>query len=183
MSRACSRLNSLLSPGLTRLPHIQPGSAALFEQATISEVLNIRRDLRVPLLGFRTAVRDFSREVRSAAWQEGFAEEAEILFREKVEPEVEKIEHAVKENSSYAEIGRRGLAHGGAGIAGAVVGGFLADASSLVDISAAALLGGVGSPLVKVLLDKHRRLGELEENQLYFYFAAGEILGGRRSTS
>src|SRR5918994_327073 len=116
----------------------------LFERATISEVLDIRRDLRVPLLGFRMAVRDFAREVRSAAWQEGFAEEAEVLFREKVEPEVEKIEYAVKENSSYAEIGRRALAHGGAGIAGAAVGGFLANASSLVDISVAALLGGVG---------------------------------------
>jgi hypothetical protein len=51
------------------------------------------------------AVRDFAQEVRSAAWHEGFAEEAEALFREKVEPEVEKIEHAVEENSSYAEIG------------------------------------------------------------------------------
>jgi hypothetical protein len=171
---AMGRHSGLAGDLLRRLP--------LFERATISEVLDIRRDLRVPLLGFRTAVRDFAREVRSAAWQEGFPEEAEVLFREKVEPEVEKIEYAVEENSSYAEIGRRALAHGGAGIAGAAVGGFLANASSLVDISAA-LLGGVGSPMVKVLLEKHRRLGELEENQLYLYFAAGEVLGGRRSAS
>jgi hypothetical protein len=171
---AMGRHSGLAGDLLRRLP--------LFERATISEVLDIRRDLRVPLLGFRTAVRDFAREVRSAAWQEGFSEEAEVLFREKVKPEVEKIEYAVKENSSYAEIGRRALAHGGAGIAGAAVGGFLANASSLVDISAA-LLGGVGSPMVKVLLEKHRRLGELEENQLYLYFAAGEVLGGRRSAS
>jgi hypothetical protein len=154
----------------------------LFERATISEVLDIRRDLRVPLLGFRTAVRDFAREVRSAAWREGFSEEAEALFREKVEPEVEKIEHAVKENSSYAELGRRVLEHGGAGLAGGVVGGFLASASSLVNVSAAALLAGVGGPIVKALLEKHQRISELEENQLYFYYAAGEVLGGRRST-
>jgi hypothetical protein len=172
---AMGRHSGLAGDLLRRLP--------LFERANISDVLDIRRDLHVPLLGFRTAVRDFSREVRSAAWQEGFAEEAKVLFHEKVEPEVDKIEYAVKENSSYAELGRRALDHGGAGIAGAFMGGFLANASSLVDISAAALLGGVGSPLVKALLEKHRRLRELEENQLYFYFAAGEILGGRRSTS
>ena len=172
---AMGRHSGLAGDLLRRLP--------LFERATISEVLDIRRDLRVPLLGFRMAVRDFAREVRSAAWQEGFSEEAEVLFREKVEPEVEKIEYAVKENYSYAEIGRRALAHGDAGIVGAAVGGFLANASSLVDISAAALLGGVGGPMVKALLEKHRRLSELEENQLYFYFAAGEALGGRHSAS
>ena len=168
------RHSGLAGDLLRRLP--------LFEKATISEVLDIRRDLRVPLLGFRRAVADFAREVRSAAWQEGFAEEAETLFREKVEPEVEKIENAVKENSSYAEIGRRIIRHGGAGLAGGAVGGFLASASSLADVSAAALLGGVGGPLVKALLEKHQRIRELEDNQLYFYYAAGEALGGRRLT-
>ena len=152
----------------------------LFEQATVSEVLDIRRDLRAPLLGFRQKVRDFAGEVRSAAWQEGFAEEADALFRERVEPEVERIEQAVRENSSYAEIGRRILRHGATGLTGGVVGGFLAGASSLADVSVAALLGGAGGPMVRALLDKHRRVRELEENQLYFYYAAGEALGGGR---
>ena len=150
----------------------------LFEKASVSEILDIRRDLRVPLLGFRQKVRDFAWEVRSAAWQEGFAEEADALFRERVEPEVERIEHAVRENSSYAELGRRVLRHGATGLAG----GFLASASSLADVSVAALLGGAGGPMVRALLDKHRRLRELEENQLYFYYAAGETLGGGRPT-
>ena len=61
------------------------------------------------------------------------------------------------------------------------MGGFLASASSLVDVSAAALLGGVGGPVVKAMLDKHQRLQELEENQLYFYYAAKEAMGGARS--
>ncbi len=166
------RHSSLASDLLRRLP--------LFEQATISEVLDMRRDLRVPLLGFRQAVAAFAREVRSAAWQEGFAEEADALFREKVEPEVERIEHAVRENSSYAEISRRVLRHGATGVMGGVVGGFLASTSSLADISAAALLGGVGAPMVRALLDKHKRLRELEENQVYFYYVARETLGGGR---
>lgn len=165
------RYSGLASDLLRRLP--------LFELASIDEVLDIRRDLRVPLLGFKQAVAGFAREIRSAAWREGFAEEAEALFREKVEPEVEKIEHAVKENSSYAELGRRALRHGGTGVAGGAVGGFLASASSLTEVSSAALLGGVGGPLVRALLDKHQRLRELKDNQLFFYYAAGEALGGR----
>jgi hypothetical protein len=39
-------------------------------------------------------------------------------------------------------------------------------------------MGGVGTPMVKALLDKHQHLRELEENQLYFYYAAREVLGG-----
>jgi hypothetical protein len=166
------RYSGLAGDLLRRLP--------LFELASIDEVLDIRRDLRVPLLGFRQAVAAFAREVRSAAWEQGFAEEAEALFREKVEPEVEKIEYAVKENSSYAELGRRALRHGWTGVAGGVVGGFLASASSLTTVSSAALLGGVGGPLIQTLLDKHQRLRELKENQLYFYYATGEALGGGR---
>ena len=164
------RYSGLAGDLLRRLP--------LFELASIDEVLDIRRDLRVSLLGFRQAVAEFASEVRSAAWRQGFAEEAEALFREKVEPEVERIEHAVQENSSYAELGRRVLRHGGTGLAAGVVGGFLASASSLTEVSSAALLGGVGGPLTQAFLDKHQHLRELEENQIYFYYAAGEALGG-----
>lgn len=164
------RYSGLAGDLLRRLP--------LFKLARIDEVLDIRRDLRVPLLGFRQAVAEFAREVRSAAWQRGFAEESEALFREKVEPEVEKIEHAVRENSSYAELGRRVLRHGGTGVVSGVFGGFLASASSLTEVSSAALLGGMGGPLTQAFLDKHRRLRELEDNQLYFYYAAGEAMGG-----
>ncbi len=70
------------------------------------------------------------------------------------------------------------LRHGGGGLRSGVVGGFLASASSLADVSAAALIGGVGAPMAKALLDKHQRLRELKENQIFFYYAAGEALGG-----
>jgi hypothetical protein len=62
------RYSGLARDLLRRLP--------LFEMATIDEVLDIRRDLRMPLLGFRQAVGGFAREVRTAAWQVGFADEA-----------------------------------------------------------------------------------------------------------
>lgn len=165
------RHSGLASDLLRRLP--------LFEQATISEVLDIRRDLRNPLLGFRQAVARFARQVRSAAWHEDFEAEADALFHEEVEPEVEKIEHAVRENSSYAELGRRLVRHSGTGLVSGAVGGFLANASSLAEVSAAALVGGVGTPLMKALVDKNQRLRDLEENQVFFYYAAGEVLGRR----
>ncbi len=79
---ARSRHSGLCSDLLQRLP--------LFERASLSDVLAIRHELEGPLLGFYIAVADFSREIRSAAWETDFIEEADVLFREKVEPEVER---------------------------------------------------------------------------------------------
>jgi hypothetical protein len=40
-------------------------------------------------------------------------------------------------------------------------------------------MGGVGTPMMKALVDKNQRLRELEENQVFFYYAAREVLGRR----
>ena len=84
----------------------------LFEKATLAEALGVRRELERLLRGFRVAVSDFSKQIRSAAWDPSIAEEADALFREKVQPEVERIEHAVRENRSLEELPRRVVRHG-----------------------------------------------------------------------
>jgi hypothetical protein len=61
-----------------------------FEETTLAEILDVRRGLEGPL---RVVVAGFSREVSSAAWDPGLVAEANPLFREKVESEVERIEH------------------------------------------------------------------------------------------
>lgn len=76
------------------------GRLPLFEGATVAEILDVRRALEGNLRGFRGAVSGFSREIRSAAWEPGFAGEADVLFRERVEPEVEGIREVVRENRS-----------------------------------------------------------------------------------
>ncbi len=72
----------------------------MFHGASLSDVLAARQELEGPLRGFRLAITGSSREIRSAAWQPGFSEEANALFRERVEPEVEEIEEAVRANRS-----------------------------------------------------------------------------------
>ena len=101
---ARGRYGGLTADLLQRLP--------LFEQASLSDILAIRRDLEGPLRGFRLAVSGFSREIRSAAWEPEFPEEAEALFRERVKQEVERIEEAVRENDSPRELAWRTARHG-----------------------------------------------------------------------
>lgn len=143
-----------------------------FEEATLADILDVRRELEGPLRGFRMAVAGFSREISSAAWDPGFAEEADALFREKVEPEVKRIEHAVLENRSLGELGQRVLRHGATrATLGAVIG-------SVSDLSAlAGIAMGLGTAGAQALLDQQDRLREIQGNQLYFYYGAREVLG------
>jgi hypothetical protein len=142
-----------------------------FEDASLAEILDVRRDLERPLLGFRNAIAGYSREIRSAAWEPGFAEEADILFREKVEPEVASIEQAVRENRSYEELGRRIARHGATGATIGAVVGSLSDLSMLAGVAM-----GLGAAGIKALLDQHYKLRELQGNQLYFYYGAHDLL-------
>jgi hypothetical protein len=159
-----SRLSSDL---LQRLP--------LFEQATLSDVLAIRGELEGPLRGFRIAAVDFSREIRSAPWEPGFAEETDALFREKVEPEIERIEQAVRENRSIGELAWRTAHHGATP---ATIGAVVGSVTDLTGFAGAAL--GLGAASVRALLDRREMSRELQDNQHYFYYRAGEDLGNAR---
>ena len=142
-----------------------------FEEATLAEILDVRRGLEGPLRGFRVAVAGFSREISSAAREPGFAEEADALFREKVEPEVERIEQTVRENRSLEELGRRVLRRGPTR---ATLGAVIASASDLSALAGVAM--GLGAAGVQALLDQQERLREIRDNQLYFYYVAREVL-------
>jgi hypothetical protein len=164
------RYGGLSGDLLRRLP--------LFEQASLSDVLAVRRELEAPLRGFKLAVSSFSREVRSAAWESEFSEEADALFREKIEPEVQRIEEAVSENASLKEFAYRTARHGATP---ATFGAVIGVASNLPTLAGAAagglpILSAAG---VKALLDRRDKLREIEDNQLYFYYRAGERLGIR----
>ena len=164
-STARGRYGGISADLLRRLP--------MFETASLSDVLAIRRELQVPLQGFRLAVADFSREIRSAGWEAEFPDEADALFREKVEPEVERIENDIQENRSLKELAWRTVRHGtGPGVLGAVVGS-IADLTHL-----AGLAFGVGSGIVRALAEQRGKEQEIRGNQLYFYYHAGKLLGG-----
>lgn len=152
---------------LSRLP--------LFEEATVEEILDIRNDLETPLRNFRLAVSGFSREIQSAAWEPGFAEEVEILFREKVEAEIAGIEEAVKENRSYEQFSKNMIRHG---VSGAMIGaavGSISDLSLLTSV----VMGG-GAAAVRALLDQHEKNRDIEKNQLFFYYGSRELLRNLR---
>lgn len=159
-----SRHGGLSGDLMSRLP--------LFERATVEEVLSVRHELKEHLRGFRRAVSDFSRQVGSAGWEPGFAGEADVLFREKVEPEVEAIEEAVRENRSLKDLAWRTARYGSTP---ATIGALFGSANALASLAGVAL--GLGSGAVRSLLDSREKGKEIEGNQLYFYYRARKLFG------
>lgn len=142
-----------------------------FEEATVAEVLDIRKELERPLRKFRGAIGQFSRQIESAAWEPNFAEETELVFREQIEPEVDEIDEAVRQNKDLMElarkVGRHGISFGG-------LGAFIGSAAGLPSLTG--LVFGLSISLFQAGADLNEKFESIKGNQLYFYYHAREVL-------
>ena len=82
----------------------------LFDDATVHEVIDIRRELERPLVRFRSAVMTYAESIKSASWDEDFSVEAELVFRQHIEPAVLEIEDSVRSSSSLLSMATRKVA-------------------------------------------------------------------------
>lgn len=160
-----SRYGGLAADLLERLP--------LFERATLAEALDIRRELENSLMGFRLAVAGFSREIAPAGWDSGFADEAEALFRERVEPEIQRIEAAVSDNNDLRRFTERAAEHG---VSGAFIGAVVGSVSDLSNLAAVA--SGLAAAGLRAEIDRRQTMKDIEGNQLYFFYRAGRRTSG-----
>jgi hypothetical protein len=144
----------------------------MFEEATVSEVLEIRNELSAHLGAFRDAVATSAATIEAAPWAvDDFAAEADLVFRENVAPPVERIEQRVEEDRDLKELTLR---YGPPFLSGASsMGAFVAGQWALGSL--AALAAGLST----VAAGRSQRK-EVERQQLYFYYRAGKRLGRRR---
>ncbi len=147
----------------------------MFEKASVSEVLDIRKELSQYLGAFRVAVASSAATIESASWEvERFAEEAELVFQENVGPTVDQIEARVKTDRSLKELSYRY----GPPLLGGVssIGAVLAGGSALGAL--AALTAGLASGWQAAATRRNQRK-ELEGERLYFYYRARKRFGER----
>jgi hypothetical protein len=160
-----SQISGIAADVLSRLP--------LLEEASASELIQIRLDLDRPLRRFRGAVAAWSSELTSTQWDPEFGSEAEVLFRERVDPLIAELEEEIAANTLATRIRRRVSAPYREG-ALAVVIGKLADIADLgaMSIGAIAAAGAAGSVLVSSVDDWKKHNREMERSQVFFYVAA-----------
>lgn len=157
---------------LSRLP--------LFDKASMDEILDIRRELETHLIRFRSAIMKYSDKIRNASWDEEFSAEAEETFHRDIEPAVLDIEDAVRSNKSLLELSLRKLVDKPA--AGTSILSFIvSQLSALPTITTMVLAAGVGTAtaIYDAHIEAQRQQQTVEQNQLYFYYRAGELLADR----
>jgi hypothetical protein len=163
----------LASRLLERLP--------LFDEASVSEILDIRRELEVALVRFRSVMIKFSEQIKTAAWDADFSFEAEQVFQRDVEPAILDIEEAVRSNKYLASLTRKLLDKPLIIPGGSVLGLAMSQLGAMPQVIAQAL--GVGIASGAVAYDAYEEWKQkkqtTEQNQLFFYYRSGKLLEGR----
>jgi hypothetical protein len=157
------------------------------DAAPVDEILDIRRDLDLPLVKFRGAVMRFSEGIRSAAWDQDFAVEAAEVYRRDVAPALAEIEEKLRSNSYGKHLGHKGVSALLSWKSPAIFVGMSAlDHLGHELTSTAKLLGG-SVQLSKIAYDAYRdwKLGrsDAKQSQLFFYYDARRRLSKAASKS
>ena len=70
----------------------------LFDQASVDEILDIRKELDKPLLRFRSAIIDYSERIKYAPWDKDFLPEADKVYHRDVQPALQELEDSIQSN-------------------------------------------------------------------------------------
>ena len=165
------RQGGLAADWLPRLP--------LFDRATVAETLDVRRELDAHVARFRAAVLDYADAVAGAAWDAGFALDAERLFRRDVAPAVADVADAVASTGPLRELVARYAdgPHRFAPLAAPALALGLATPHWLVDaLGGAVAVGSAAANAAKAWADARDKRRDAEAHRLFFYYAAGERL-------
>jgi hypothetical protein len=167
-----ARQSQLAANLLGRLPE--------FEEASINEILDIRRELERPLVRFRAAINGYAEKIKTASWDENFSTEAENVFHKEIEPAVLDLEDAVKSNPSLLSLATRNVANASA-LGTSAFSFFISHLALLPTVTGLALAASIGVGTASY--DAYKKWKEQEQkigqHQLYFYYRAGEFLSDR----
>jgi hypothetical protein len=155
----------------------------LFENASVEEILAIRRELDKPLTNFRSAVIRFSGDIRTAYWDGDFASDCQLVFLREVMPAVQEIEEAMRSNKFVKRLIRGFREKPLSFPAGSGIAMVMSQFSTLPGLLAQSL--GIGLPAAALAYDAFEEWREerqqIEQNQLYFYHQARRSLSKNRA--
>jgi len=153
----------------------------LFEEASVDEILDIRRELERPLVRFRGAIIKFSEDIKTASWDQDFPFDADQVFQRDVEATILDIEDAVKANNYLAALTRKFAEKSLTVASGSALAMLMSHLSAVPDVVSQAL--GVSAASAVVAYDAYKdwekKAQATEQNQLYFYYKAGQLLSNR----
>lgn len=174
--------------GTTTVPRGKQVSAATrfmdrlpaFPHATIDEILDIRDELRSPLVRFRAAMIEMERLIQSAAHEPDFEAEVDVLYHERIAPALLEIRERVQDNSSLRRLAEAAIADAKGILTASVTFGVTAEAD-LPHLVAAAL--DVAVPVTaavgRAALARTVATREIERQHLFFLYKTNALLEPR----
>lgn len=159
-----------------------------FEFAEVDEILDIRKELEIPLLKFRSKTIEYTESIQTLPWDKDFEEECYILYCREIVPSILEIEEMIEDNNILKNLGVKvitnqsmldGLSRLVIGIA--AVGAIKTFSDAIASNNALLTAGGAYaiSKIASAYNDYKIKYKEIERKDLYFYYKAGKILGDR----
>lgn len=159
-----------------------------FDEATIDEILDIRKELDPSLTRYRAKMLSYSDSIQALPWDDSFKNECSELYYREVAPAVQEIAELTSENSFIRNLGYATISNGdflksvGGLICSIAAGGVIGAFNNAISTDKAVLISGSAWAVTKISESyrehiKNKR--EIEKKDLYFYYQAGKRLKGR----
>jgi hypothetical protein len=144
----------------------------LFDEVTVDEIIEIRKELDKPLTRFRSAIVGFSRQIEHEPWAAEFPHEVEQVFIEHIEPAVLDIDEAYKSNKFIVSLVKKIADKPLILPSTSVIGFLMSQASNVPSVVTQSLSLVAGSAIIglEAVQDWQQKNQEIEKNQLYFYY-------------
>jgi hypothetical protein len=153
------------------------GRLPTFPNATVDEVLDIRREIAPSLTQFRSAMVTISKSFTSAPWESDFEDEVHDAWVDTVYPAVEAIEASVRDNRSLLSFsagltGTATVAWAGLAISAA---GLLGHTDILQALGGTGALAGT-APVLQALRNRRTARNDIRMQPFYFLYKTGQAL-------
>jgi hypothetical protein len=143
-----------------------------FPEASITDILDIRRELQEPLVRFRSAMIEFASQVEGAPYDKDFNRHAEELACARVDPAMLEIEELVRDNKYYKQFQRKAVENIQTMAPVLTVGvSLLTDLPILIGPALATL-----QALWEAELDRRKEQNKIRRHQLYLLHRTNELL-------
>lgn len=153
------------------------GRLPTFPDATVDEVLDIRRELAPSLTRFRSAMVTISKSFSSAPWESAFADELQDARTETICPAADAIDASVRDNHSLLSLsaGLTGTAKAAWPGLAILAAGIFRHADVLQALGGAGTLAGA-APVLQALRDRRSSRSDIQMQPFYFLYKADQAL-------
>ncbi len=146
-----------------------------FSNASLDEIKDIRKELNKYIIPYRSAMLNLVKDMDSIPNDESFQYEFEKLYSSEIEPQIESIKNAIRENNIFRNIYTAVVSDDKAWLAfGALMIGLATRQSWVEAVGISSTVGFLGADISKGLNKTLESDEETKKNEMYFLYEMGK---------